>query len=65
MIPTLEELRQAYAATRAFTQETPLLEAPALAESTGAADVRGRSVRVFATGGNVSFADFAEQIAAI
>jgi threonine dehydratase len=39
MIPTLTELRRAYAATRAVTQETPLLEAPALAEATGAAQV--------------------------
>ena len=39
MIPTLAELRRAYAATRAATQETPLLEAPALAEATGAAQV--------------------------
>lgn len=39
MIPALAELRRAYAATRAVTQETPLLEAPALAEATGAAQV--------------------------
>ncbi|MGF1446330.1 MAG: pyridoxal-phosphate dependent enzyme [Pikeienuella sp.] len=38
-VPTLEELRAAYAATRAATQETPLLKAPALAEATGAAQV--------------------------
>jgi threonine dehydratase len=39
MIPALAELRRAYAATRAATQETPLLEAPSLAEATGAAQV--------------------------
>jgi len=39
MIPSLEELRAAYAATRAATRETPLIEAPALAEATGAAQV--------------------------
>jgi threonine dehydratase len=39
MTPTLDELRQAYAATRAATQETPLLEAPVLAEATGARQV--------------------------
>ena len=39
MIPTLEELRQAYAATRVAMQETLLLEAPAMAEATGAREV--------------------------
>ena len=39
MIPTLDELRQAYASTRTATQETPLLEAPVLAEMTGARQV--------------------------
>lgn len=38
-VPALEDLRAAYAATRAATQETPLLEAPALAEATGARQV--------------------------
>ncbi len=38
-IPSLEDLRAAWAATRAATQETPLLEAPALAAATGAAHV--------------------------
>lgn len=39
MIPSLEDLRVAYAATRAATQETPLLEAPSLAALSGAAQV--------------------------
>lgn len=39
MIPTLEELCQAYVATRAATQETPLLEARGLAEVAGARQV--------------------------
>ena len=38
-IPSLGELRAAWSATRAATQETPLLEAPALAAATGAAHV--------------------------
>jgi len=38
-VPSLAELRAAYAATRAATQETPLLAAPALAEATAAAEV--------------------------
>lgn len=38
-VPSLDELRAAYAATRGATQETPLLAAPALAEAAGAAQV--------------------------
>ncbi|MGF1501483.1 MAG: pyridoxal-phosphate dependent enzyme [Paracoccaceae bacterium] len=38
-IPDLAELRAAYAATRAATEETPLLDAPAVAAATGAAQV--------------------------
>lgn len=36
IIPTLDHLETAYAVTRAATQETPLLDAPALAVATGA-----------------------------
>lgn len=39
MIPDLEHLRRAYAATRQATQLTPLIESPALAKLTGAARV--------------------------
>lgn len=39
MTPTLDDIRAAWTATRAATQETPMLEAPALAALTGAARV--------------------------
>ncbi len=37
MIPSLEDISKAYAATRKVTRRTPLLEVPALAEAAGAA----------------------------
>ncbi len=37
MIPSLEDINEAYAATRRVTRRTPLLDVPALAAATGAA----------------------------
>lgn len=39
LVPDLEHLRRAYASTSRATQETPLLESPALAAATGAGKV--------------------------